>query len=273
MESLNLNTLANSLPNDNNLANSEKELLNNFKGKSGPISIGSEQQLTSLLFVAAALSITTLYRSSRQTKKRAYNAGYGAACHDLLLMIQQGVSVGGIGPAGPTSSSGESSNEMTIGKVMDWIEARLEAVKSREEEEDEEEERERTRNGASANTTTSTLSKPSTTTKANTAENVPTVTRAKDQVRLLSNFFTLECYLIVTSACRTTSYTTLPYHNNYYITTTSVLFHSRLSIPSINPTTHSNNTSINAWPHLHSSLLQTTRSIPHRLFELRHLPI
>jgi hypothetical protein len=34
MESLNLNTLAHSLPNANNLAKSEKDLLNNFKGKS-----------------------------------------------------------------------------------------------------------------------------------------------------------------------------------------------------------------------------------------------
>ena len=32
MESLNLNTLAHSLPNANNLAKSEKDLLNNFKG-------------------------------------------------------------------------------------------------------------------------------------------------------------------------------------------------------------------------------------------------
>ncbi|KIM89683.1 hypothetical protein PILCRDRAFT_38447, partial [Piloderma croceum F 1598] len=109
--SLNLNTLAHSLPNANNLANSEKDLLNNFK--------------------AAALSITTLYRSSRQTSKRAYNAGYGAACQDLLVMIQQGVSVGGV--ADPSSAMSESmreatGNEMTIGKVMDWVEARLEAV-------------------------------------------------------------------------------------------------------------------------------------------------
>ncbi|KZP20506.1 hypothetical protein FIBSPDRAFT_742073, partial [Athelia psychrophila] len=109
MESL--NTLASSLPNASNLANSEKELLNTFK--------------------AAALSITTLYRSSRQTSKRAYNAGYGAACQDLLLMIQQGVSVGGTTqPSSPNSRSlgGSGGNEMTIGKVMDWIEARLEAI-------------------------------------------------------------------------------------------------------------------------------------------------
>jgi hypothetical protein len=32
---------------------------------------------------------------------------------------------------------------MTIGRVMDWVEARLDAVRCREEEEDEEDERER----------------------------------------------------------------------------------------------------------------------------------
>jgi len=105
--SLNLNTLANSLPNSN-LANAEKDLLNNFK--------------------AAALSITTLYRSSRQTSKRAYTTGYVAACQDILLMIQQGV------------STGEPGDAVSVGRIMDWLEARLDAVKAREEEEDEEEE-------------------------------------------------------------------------------------------------------------------------------------
>ncbi|KAL4251352.1 hypothetical protein ABKN59_005651 [Abortiporus biennis] len=111
MESLNLNMLASSLPNSN-LANAEKDLVNNFK--------------------AAALSLTTLYRSSRRTSKRAYNAGYATACQDLLLMIQQGVSTG-------------NESEMTIGRIMDYIEARLEAIKCREEEEDEDEEKERAR--------------------------------------------------------------------------------------------------------------------------------
>ncbi|KAI0270436.1 hypothetical protein BC834DRAFT_783416, partial [Gloeopeniophorella convolvens] len=91
--SLNLNALAGSLPNSN-LANAEKELLNNFR--------------------AAALSITNLYRSSRTTSKRSYNSGYAAACADLLQMIQQVVS--------------DSETPPTIGRVMDWVEARLEAV-------------------------------------------------------------------------------------------------------------------------------------------------
>ena len=72
------------------------------------------------------MSITNLYRSSRSTSKRAYNSGYAAACADLLQMIQQGVS--------------DSETPPTIGRVMDWVEARLEAVRAREEEEDEEDE-------------------------------------------------------------------------------------------------------------------------------------
>ncbi|KAL6299830.1 hypothetical protein BKA93DRAFT_741678 [Sparassis latifolia] len=116
MESLNLNMLASSLP-PSNLANAEKELTNNFK--------------------AAALSLTTFYRTSRRTSKRAYNAGYAAACQDMLLMIQQGVSTG--------ESSDTAGQGMTIGRIMDYIEARLEAIKSREEEEDEDEEKEKDR--------------------------------------------------------------------------------------------------------------------------------
>ena len=85
-------------------------------------------------FTAAALSITTLYRSSRQTSKRAYNAGYVAACQDILSMIQQGVSAGG-------NHTGE--NPMSVGRIMDWVEARCDAIKAREEEEDEEEQKEK----------------------------------------------------------------------------------------------------------------------------------
>jgi hypothetical protein len=119
MESLDLNGLAKSLP-VSNFKMAEKELLNNFK--------------------AAALSITTLYRSSRHASKRAYNTGYAAACQDLTMMIQQGVSASGIAPS---SNDNSHDGEMTIGRILDWIEARMEAVKSREDEEDEDEEREK----------------------------------------------------------------------------------------------------------------------------------
>ncbi len=60
-------------------------------------------------------------------------------------MIQQGVSAGGITTS---ESQGGMDDGMTIGRVMDWIEARLEAIRSREEEEDEDEEREKERDHA-----------------------------------------------------------------------------------------------------------------------------
>ena len=85
------------------------------------------------------MSITTLYRSSRKNSKRAYNAGYAAACRDLLNFIQQGVSASDVGP----SPSNDLEGGMTIGKVMDWTEARVDAIKAREEEEEEDEEREK----------------------------------------------------------------------------------------------------------------------------------
>ncbi|KAH7882504.1 hypothetical protein F5I97DRAFT_1960983 [Phlebopus sp. FC_14] len=144
MESLDLNGLAKSLP-ASNFEKAEKELLNNFK--------------------ASALSITTLYRSSRHASKRAYNAGYAAACQDLMLMIQQGVSTSGNTDRMP---QGSSSGDMTIGRILDWIEARMDAVKSREEEEDEDEEREkekereRARGGPSSTTAPAPPSAPTT---------------------------------------------------------------------------------------------------------------
>ncbi|KAJ3535739.1 hypothetical protein NMY22_g6347 [Coprinellus aureogranulatus] len=113
--SLNLNTLVHSLPSQQN---AEKALLNDFK--------------------AAALSITTLYRSSRKNAKRAYNTGYATACQDLLSFIQHNVSV-------TDSSDNNDARENPSGmvsKVMDWAEARLDAIKATEEDEEEDEERE-----------------------------------------------------------------------------------------------------------------------------------
>jgi len=63
-------------------------------------------------------------------------------------MIQQGVSVGGLGTSSPSSSHGADNDGMTIGRVMDWTEARIEAIKAQEEEEEEEEEREREKDPA-----------------------------------------------------------------------------------------------------------------------------
>lgn len=103
-------------------------------------------------------------------------------------MIQQGVSVGGTaGTASPNSQSlgGSGGNEMTIGKVMDWIEARLEAIKSREEEEDEDEEKERTKNNAYS----ATPSAPrQTAVKPPPPETMVSATRAKVQVRVAENW-------------------------------------------------------------------------------------
>lgn len=89
------------------------------------------------------MSITTLYRSSRKNSKRAYNAGYATACQDLLNFIQQGVSASDIGQSPSGTSHDVEGGGMTIGKVMDWTEARVDAIKAREEEEDEDEEREK----------------------------------------------------------------------------------------------------------------------------------
>lgn len=53
-------------------------------------------------------------------------------------MIQHGVSAGGI-------DNGSSREGVTIGRVMDWTEARLEALKQKDEEEDEDEDRDKDR--------------------------------------------------------------------------------------------------------------------------------
>lgn len=83
------------------------------------------------------MSITTLYRSALATSKQHYDAGYSAALEDLLSVIQQGVSVGG-------------GDGMTIGRIMDWIDARREVMKEREDDEEEEEDKESKPKGSSS---------------------------------------------------------------------------------------------------------------------------
>ena len=73
-------------------------------------------------------------------------------------MIQQGV-----------SASSHDHGGLTIGRVMDWTEARLEAIKAREEEEDEEEEKEKE-------------GKPKTTVAVAASKVDPKPTKAKTQV-------------------------------------------------------------------------------------------
>ena len=124
--SLNLHGLATSLNSNADAweAAAGKELGKDFRGKPPSPKFA---KLIREFAIAAAQCITSLYRSGRQASKRSYDAGYISACQDLLSMIQHGVS----------ASTGEP--ELGIGKIMDWVEARLEAVKARQEEESEEE--------------------------------------------------------------------------------------------------------------------------------------
>lgn len=131
------------------------------------------------ILLAAALSITKLYRSSRTTSKRAYNAGYGAACQDLLTFIQQGVSASDLG-SGPLH--GVDGGGMTIGRVMDWTEARLEAIRTTEEEEEEEEERDKER--GAAHTTSKGSAATVTPTSPRSVARKLLVSRPKDSVSL-----------------------------------------------------------------------------------------
>ena len=87
--------------------------------------------------------MTLLYRSSQKAAKRHFDAGYATALEDLLSVIQHGVSAS----ADPTSA--ESSEGVSISRILDWIEARQESIriKAREEEEDEEERDNRNRSG------------------------------------------------------------------------------------------------------------------------------
>lgn len=57
--------------------------------------------------------------------------------------MQQGVSASDIGELPSGSSQHVEGGGMTIGRVMDWVEARVDAIRAREEEEDEDEEREK----------------------------------------------------------------------------------------------------------------------------------
>lgn len=189
MESLNLNTLVSSLPTSAQ-QNAEKELLNNFKGASSFTGVGLSQNLTSIRVLAAALSITTLYRSSRKTSKRAYNAGYASACQDMLNFIQQGVSASNLGPEDAGPSHDVEGRGMTIGRVMDWTEARLDAIKALEEDEDEDEEREKDKDRTRSNIPPSSKPEPRRSTVA-----APRATTSTSKVFLHHTFYLSVSYL------------------------------------------------------------------------------
>ncbi|KAG8906506.1 hypothetical protein FRB99_006726 [Tulasnella sp. 403] len=120
---MDMSPLRDSLP-PGNLAQADRVLLDNFK--------------------AAALSITTLYKSSLKHSKRSYNAGYAACLLDVLHFIQAGVSAegrmaelgghDGSGALGLNLNFDVDGDGMTIGRVMDWVENRLETIRSEEEE-------------------------------------------------------------------------------------------------------------------------------------------
>ncbi|CAE6340519.1 unnamed protein product [Rhizoctonia solani] len=65
----------------------------------------------SLDFKAAAQSLATLFKSSKQTVKHAHDAGYAACLQDMLQFIQSGVS--------------EDQDGMGVARVMDWVEGQL----------------------------------------------------------------------------------------------------------------------------------------------------
>ncbi|CEL62846.1 hypothetical protein RSOLAG1IB_10522 [Rhizoctonia solani AG-1 IB] len=65
----------------------------------------------SLDFKAAAQSLATLFKSSKQTVKHAHDAGYAACLQDMLQFIQSGVS--------------EDRDGMGVARVMDWVEGQL----------------------------------------------------------------------------------------------------------------------------------------------------
>ena len=61
--------------------------------------------------------------SGQEALNRLYEAGYTSACRDIPSVIQYGV------------SAGTGDPELSKGKLMDWVEAQLEAEEESEEQE------------------------------------------------------------------------------------------------------------------------------------------
>ncbi|KAG8873493.1 hypothetical protein FRB98_008923 [Tulasnella sp. 332] len=106
---MDLSLLRDSLPSAN-LAQADRDLLDNFK--------------------AAALSITTLYKSARTNSKLNYNVGYAACLHDVLNFVQAGVSAEGrMAALGGNDGSGalgiqlNNGDGMTIGMHRNSVQA------------------------------------------------------------------------------------------------------------------------------------------------------
>ncbi|CAE6488149.1 unnamed protein product [Rhizoctonia solani] len=73
----------------------------------------------SLDFKAAAQSLATLFKSSKQTVKHAHDAGYAACLQDMLQFIQSGLS--------------EDGDGMGVARVMDWAEGQLDRYREGQE--------------------------------------------------------------------------------------------------------------------------------------------
>jgi len=97
-----MNTLAGSLPN----AQANNDLMLKFKD--------------------AAMSITNLYRASQGSSKRAHGAGYAAALADVRAFVQSGL-------------SGSGSSEIDIAALLDWCDARAEAMRVQDSDDDRDE--------------------------------------------------------------------------------------------------------------------------------------
>lgn len=102
--------------------------------------LDAEQALTRD-FRAAALVLTQFYKSSLHTSNQAYSAGYKACLEEIQGHIQASLSVPHHGVEGDESNSSENAGR-TLGRLMDWIEARQEAFKLQAEDEQEDQQRE-----------------------------------------------------------------------------------------------------------------------------------
>ncbi|KIY50275.1 hypothetical protein FISHEDRAFT_71882 [Fistulina hepatica ATCC 64428] len=102
MQSIDLDTLARSLPKAKDAADSTA-LLDNFR--------------------AAAQSITTFYRTSREATKRAHANGYNTALQDLLTFI--------------STSNEASADGATVEHIVKWIAARMDAVLDQADDDDD----------------------------------------------------------------------------------------------------------------------------------------
>lgn len=89
-------------------------------------------------FRAAALVLTQFYKTSLQTTNQSYNAGYAACLHEIQQNIQATLSVPSGGDNGIDDHGHEDGAGRTLGRLMDWIEARQEALKFEAEDEKEE---------------------------------------------------------------------------------------------------------------------------------------